>query len=171
MADTWYVEYSFKQHVTFHEGFKTICVVPCRPLRQLSCQPARCLFWTASRRQMSRASRPAHSQCSAIGQNCRCRLVSSFVYSIFHLPHHMVDPYIISYVGYHPTTLDPSRAKSERHRSWRLEARPRPPVLDARPPLRRDWWGKARGCPSPACLQRSWWFPAPGFVLWLDPPF
>ena len=32
MADTWYVEYSFKQHVTFHEGFKTICVVPCRPL-------------------------------------------------------------------------------------------------------------------------------------------
>ena len=23
MADTWYVEYSFKQHVTFHEGFKT----------------------------------------------------------------------------------------------------------------------------------------------------
>ena len=98
MADTWYVEYSFKQHVTFHEGFKTICVVPCRPLRQLSCQPARCLFWTASRRQMSRASRPAHSQCSAIGQNCRCRLVFEFsyiLYSIFHLPRHMVDPYII----------------------------------------------------------------------------
>ena len=98
MADTWYVEYSFKQHVTFHEGFKTICVVPCRPLRQLSCQPARCLFWTASRRQMSRASRPAHSQCSAIGQNCRCRLAFEFsyiLYSIFHLPRHMVDPYII----------------------------------------------------------------------------
>ena len=36
MADTWYVEYSFKQHVTFHEGFKTICVVPCRPLLQLA---------------------------------------------------------------------------------------------------------------------------------------
>ena len=62
-------------------------------------------------------------------------------------------------------------AKSERHRSWRLEARPRPPVLDARPPLRREWWGKARGCPSPACLQRSWWFPAPDFVAWVDPPF
>ena len=45
------------------------------------------------------------------------------------------------------------------------------PVLDARPPLRHDWWGKARGCPSPACLQRSWWSPAPDFVLWLDPPF
>ena len=64
----------------------------------VSCQPARCLFWTASRRQMSRASRPAHSQCSAIGQNCRCRLVFEFsyiLYSIFHLPRHMVDPYII----------------------------------------------------------------------------
>ena len=47
------------------------------------------VFWTASRRQMSRASRPAHSQCSAIGQNCRCRLVfefSYFLYSIFYLP-------------------------------------------------------------------------------------
>jgi hypothetical protein len=45
------------------------------------------VFWTASRRQMSRASRPAHSQCSAIGQNCRCRLVFEFSYipySIFH---------------------------------------------------------------------------------------
>eukprot|EP00964_Phaeocystis_antarctica_P066890 scaffold40475_cov60-Phaeocystis_antarctica.AAC.2 len=52
-------------------------------------------------------------------------------------------------------STDPSQAKSERHRSWRLEARPRPPVLDGRPPLRRNWWGKARGCPSPACLQRS----------------
>eukprot|EP00964_Phaeocystis_antarctica_P022372 scaffold12412_cov75-Phaeocystis_antarctica.AAC.1 len=41
---------------------------------------------------MSRASRPAHSQCSAIGQNCRCRLVFEFsyiLYSIFHLPRHM----------------------------------------------------------------------------------
>ena len=87
--------YSFKQHVTFHEGFKTVCVVPCRPLLP---QPARCLFWTASRRKMSRASRPAHSQCSAIGQNCRSRLVFEFsyiLYSIFHLPRHMVDPYII----------------------------------------------------------------------------
>ena len=55
--------------------------------------------------------------------------------------------------------------------SCRLSARPRPPVLDKRPPLRRNWWGKARGCPSPACLQRSWWSPAPRFVLWLDPPF
>ena len=54
------------------------------------------------------------------------------------------------------------RRKSERRRSWRLEARPRPSVLDARPPLRRDWWGTARGCPSPACLQRSWWFPQRG---------
>ena len=47
---------------------------------------------------MSRASRPAHSQCSAIGQNCRSRLVFEFsyiLYSIFHLPRHMVDPYII----------------------------------------------------------------------------
>ena len=54
----------------------------------LSCQPARDAFWTASRQQMSRASRPAHSQCSAIGQNCRCRLVFEFSYflsSIFHL--------------------------------------------------------------------------------------
>jgi hypothetical protein len=32
MADTWYVEYSFEQHATFHKGFKTICVVLCRPL-------------------------------------------------------------------------------------------------------------------------------------------
>jgi hypothetical protein len=50
------------------------------------------VFWTASRRQMSRASRPAHSQCSAIGQNCRCMLVfvSYFLYSIFYLPSHIV---------------------------------------------------------------------------------
>ena len=51
------------------------------------------VFWTASGRQMSRASRPAHSQCSAIGQNCRCRLVfefSYFLYSIFYLPSHIV---------------------------------------------------------------------------------
>ena len=30
MADTWYVEYSFKQHAAFHEV--AICVVPGRPL-------------------------------------------------------------------------------------------------------------------------------------------
>ena len=30
MAHTWYVEYFFKQHATFHEVFKTICVVTCR---------------------------------------------------------------------------------------------------------------------------------------------
>eukprot|EP00964_Phaeocystis_antarctica_P061605 scaffold36825_cov62-Phaeocystis_antarctica.AAC.1 len=29
---------------------------------------------------MSRASRPAHSQCLAIGQNCRCRLAFEFSY-------------------------------------------------------------------------------------------
>eukprot|EP00964_Phaeocystis_antarctica_P108068 scaffold72714_cov36-Phaeocystis_antarctica.AAC.1 len=40
-------------------------------------------------------------------------------------------------------STDPSQAKSESHRSRRLEARPRPPVLDARPPLRRQSWGKA----------------------------
>jgi len=44
-------------------------------------------------------------------------------------------------------------------------------VVDARPPLRRDWWGKARGCPSPACLQRSWWSSTPLFVLWSDRHF
>eukprot|EP00964_Phaeocystis_antarctica_P090429 scaffold57844_cov98-Phaeocystis_antarctica.AAC.1 len=55
--------------------------------------------------------------------------------------------------------------------SRRLSARPRPPVLDARPPLCRHWWGKARGCPSPACLQRSWWSATPDFVIWVDPPF
>ena len=32
MADTWCVDYSFKQHATFHEGLKTICIVLCRPL-------------------------------------------------------------------------------------------------------------------------------------------
>ena len=47
---------------------------------------------------MSRASRPAHSQCSAIGQNCRCRLVfefSYFLYSIFHFLDILLNPYII----------------------------------------------------------------------------
>ena len=58
------------------------------------------VFWTASRRQMSRASRPAHSQCSAIGQNCRCRLIfefSYFLYSIFHFLDILSHPYIIYY--------------------------------------------------------------------------
>ena len=47
---------------------------------------------------MSRASRPAHSQCSAIGQNCRCRLVfefSYFLYYIFHFLDILLNPYII----------------------------------------------------------------------------
>jgi hypothetical protein len=60
------------------------------------------VFWTASRRQMSRASRPAHSQCSAIGQNCRCRLVfefSYFLYSIFHFLDILLNPYIIFIVN------------------------------------------------------------------------
>ena len=44
-------------------------------------------------------------------------------------------------------------------------------MVDARPPLRHEWWGKARGCPSPACLQRSWWSSTPLFVLWSDRHF
>ena len=83
---------------------------------------ARCLFWTASRRQMSRASRPAHSQCSAIGQNCRCRLgfeLSYILYSIFHLPRHMVDPYII--LCTYGTCFTPTRRHHHSGADIRLE--------------------------------------------------
>ena len=54
MADTWYVEYFFKQHATFHEVFKTICVVTCRPLLPAGKMS---LLDSVYRRQMSRASR------------------------------------------------------------------------------------------------------------------
>ena len=51
---------------------------------------------------MSRASRPAHSQCSAIGQNCRCRLVFEFsyiLYSIFHFLDILLNPFIFLFTA------------------------------------------------------------------------
>ena len=96
------------------------------------------------------------------------RLARSNTLSVY--PDSLLDSFLS--VGRGEKSLRGQTSKSKRKSgSCRLSARPRPPVLDARPPLRRQWWGKARGCPSPACLQRSWWSPAPRFVLWLDPPF
>ena len=126
------------------------------------------VFWTASRRQMSRASRPAHSQCSAIGQNCRCRLVfefSYFLYSIFYLPSHivrllyyfiftiLVNTYLTAYAAHNvthkydkdqeaPRARDPKRLVAEcKRRSWRRAISPRQAT-------RR---GCAGGCTARSC--------------------